>query len=372
MFVGHESEVAEPGEFVTRLLGRQPVVLTRDEDGETRLWSNRCPHRGATVCNLDRGRTRYFRCPYHARTFDTGGALVALPGEEGFGPTFDRAEHGWRPSPHRQLPRVRCSEPVAHRPHALEHLGDACDMIDRLCDLSPVGEITLRAGWLRHRIRANWKMAAENVCDFYHPPITHASSGLAAGLPPGYFSDAYGGVVRDLGGGRRGRLPADAGQRQAPVAGEVQRCAPPTPGSAGGTPRRRRRGGPGPGRAATRLHLPQPVHRRGEHLRHPAGERGRDDPPADADHVGGPSRGAAPPPACGASKVASTGRYGRTRHAATWERIQLGLRAGEPEWVVLERGVERDGTGVGRALDEIAMRGFWHHYRSIMTDQVPG
>lgn len=47
---------------------------------------------------------------------------------------------------------------------------------------------------------------------------------------------------------------------------------------------------------------------------------------------------------------------------------QLGLQAGEPEWVMLERGVERDATGIGLALDEIAMRGFWRHYRSLMGD----
>ena len=54
-------------------------------------------------------------------------------------------------------------------------------------------------------------------------------------------------------------------------------------------------------------------------------------------------------------------------------RFQPGERvavwsANRPEWVMLERGVERDASGVGRALDEIAMRGFWRHYRSLMTN----
>ena len=56
---------------------------------------------------------------------------------------------------------------------------------------------------------------------------------------------------------------------------------------------------------------------------------------------------------------------------AVWERIQLGLAAGEPQWVMLERGADRDASGVGRALDEIAIRGFWRHYRSLMTAEVP-
>ena len=52
-------------------------------------------------------------------------------------------------------------------------------------------------------------------------------------------------------------------------------------------------------------------------------------------------------------------------------RVQpLGLQAGEPEWVALERGVQFAHTREGRALDEIVMRGFWRHYRSLMTDEA--
>lgn len=338
-FVGHESEVAAPGEFVTRLLGRQPVLLTRDEVGAVRLWSNRCPHRGATVCALDRGQTQYFRCPYHAWTFDTAGTLVALPGEEGFGPSFDRSTHGLAPVPRMASYRgFVFGSWSSHGPTLAEHLGPARDLIDRVCDVSPAGEISLRAGWLRHRIRANWKMAAENVCDFYHPPITHASSGLMGGVPPGYFSDAYGGVTRDLGGGH----------------GEVDY--------------RLTEGGPRTGlgphgfifpnlfieassifviqpvSASEMTHLQTPISwvGLGEELQRPQLRRFA--------MAFGPAGVIEPD------------------DAATWERMQLGLRAGQPEWVVLERGAELDHTGEGRPLDEIVMRGFWRHYRSLMTD----
>jgi fatty-acyl-CoA synthase len=52
---------------------------------------------------------------------------------------------------------------------------------------------------------------------------------------------------------------------------------------------------------------------------------------------------------------------------AVWERLQQGLEAGEPEWAILQRGLQRDACGEGRTLDEIAMRGFWRHYLSLMT-----
>ncbi|MFN0092212.1 MAG: aromatic ring-hydroxylating oxygenase subunit alpha [Acidimicrobiales bacterium] len=370
VFVGHESEVAAPGEFVTRLLGRQPVVLTRDEAGAVRLCSNRCPHRGATVCGLDRGQSRYFRCPYHAWTFDNAGALVALPGEEGFGPTFDRAAHGLAPVPRMDSFRGFVFGSWSHDvPTLAEHLGRSGEMIDRLCDLSPVGEISLRAGWLRHRIRANWKMAAENVCDFYHPPITHASSGLAAGLPPGYFSDAFGGVTRDLGGGHgevdyrpalAGATPKPLESYQGPRRQHLDLLAA-RDGAAAAVARLRV--GPPHGFIFPNLFIAeesifviQPVN------------------VAEMTHLQTPVMWVGLPEEMHRRQLRRfEGGFGpggmvEPDDAATWERIQLGLQAGEPEWVMLERGVERDASGVGRALDEIAMRGFWRHYRSLMTN----
>ena len=119
---------------------------------------------------LDRGQTRYLRCPYHGWTFDTAGTLVALPAEDGFGAAFDRAEHGLAPVPARTVTGGSSSGAGRRRPTLGPISARSCEMIDRLCDLSPKGEIELRAGWLRHRVRANWKIAAENVCDFYHRP----------------------------------------------------------------------------------------------------------------------------------------------------------------------------------------------------------
>ena len=340
-FVGHESEVASPGEFVTRRLGRQPVLLTRDDSGAVRLWSNRCPHRGATVCALDKGQTRFFRCPYHAWTFDTAGTLVSLPAEEGFGPEFDRATHGLAPVPRMDSYRGFVFGSWSHDGQTLaEHLGDARDVIDRLCDVSPVGEISLRAGWLRHRIHANWKMAAENVCDFYHPPVTHASSGLMNAVPPGYFSDAFGGVARYLGGGH-GEIDYRSAQGRTSI-------------------------GLGPHGfifpnlfiESSSIFVIQPVGvAEMTHLQTPITWVGL---PEELQRrqfrrfgVGFGAAGVVEPD-----------------DAATWERMQLGLEAGEPEWVVLERGVQADAAGEGRALDEIVMRGFWRHYRSLMTDEA--
>ena len=55
VYVAHESEVAEPGDYVTRTIGLQPVIVSRGADGQIHLLLNRCMHRGNTVCQSERG-----------------------------------------------------------------------------------------------------------------------------------------------------------------------------------------------------------------------------------------------------------------------------------------------------------------------------
>ena len=83
-----------------------------------------------------------------------------------------------------------------------EHLGAASEAIDRLCALSPTGEVELTAGWLKHRVKCNWKMVLENETDGYHPNFVHASIFSVAGSGIGdLYSEKSTAVSRDLGQG---------------------------------------------------------------------------------------------------------------------------------------------------------------------------
>src|SRR5688572_12855021 len=62
LFVAHESEVPRRGDFVTRRMGGDPVIVCRGADGEVRVLLNVCRHRGRKLCGLDAGRTAAFRC----------------------------------------------------------------------------------------------------------------------------------------------------------------------------------------------------------------------------------------------------------------------------------------------------------------------
>src|SRR5438094_10343674 len=70
VFIGHESEIPLPGDFVTRPIGTQPVIMARAMDGQVSVMVNRCAHRGTMVCSEARGNTRTFACPYHGWTYD--------------------------------------------------------------------------------------------------------------------------------------------------------------------------------------------------------------------------------------------------------------------------------------------------------------
>ena len=85
VYVGHESEVAEPGDYVRKTLGLQDVIMTRGADGEVRLLLNRCAHRANLVCEAERGHAKSFRCPYHGWTYRNTGELIGFPFNQGYG-----------------------------------------------------------------------------------------------------------------------------------------------------------------------------------------------------------------------------------------------------------------------------------------------
>jgi phenylpropionate dioxygenase-like ring-hydroxylating dioxygenase large terminal subunit len=178
VYVAHASEIPEPGDFVTRRMGHEPVIVCRGKDGEIRVFANRCTHRGNRLCTADAGNAKSFQCPYHGWTFTNEGRLSAVPMKNGYADRFDdlRSELGLVPAARTDAYRGFVFASLApDGPSLLEHLGNATTAIDRLLALSPTGELRLGAGWMKHEQLANWKMAMENNVDGYHALFTHAS-----------------------------------------------------------------------------------------------------------------------------------------------------------------------------------------------------
>ncbi len=203
VFIGHESEVAEPGDYATRQIGRKHLILTRDEDGDLHLFHNQCTHRGNLVCNNREGHSNVFRCSYHGWTFNNQGDLIGVPYDDGYGDDFDKSELGLSPVENfDQYRGFLFTKLSPGGPSLEEYLGAATDAIDRLVDLSPEGEISLDAGWVNQKTQCNWKMIIENEPDGYHPRFVHQSlfKVIESRMDEGTRKQA-GTVTRDLGNG---------------------------------------------------------------------------------------------------------------------------------------------------------------------------
>ena len=95
LYIGHEDQVRNPGDYCLTKMGEESVILTRDRAGQVHVFLNSCRHRGMKVCRYDDGNTRAFICPYHAWTYDLDGRLIGVQDyENSYRPPFDRAKWG--------------------------------------------------------------------------------------------------------------------------------------------------------------------------------------------------------------------------------------------------------------------------------------
>jgi len=376
VFIGHDSELPRPGDFLARSIGRQPVIMVRQKDGNITVLLNRCAHRGSTVCAVEQGNAKAFTCPYHGWTYDLGGALLSVSHPGGFEQTFDKSKHGL----------VRAARVDSYRGFVFAclsptdvslagHLGIATKLIDRACDLSPEGEIELTAGWVRHRYGANWKMLPENDTDGYHLTFTHAGFMKAVNsqytLFAGNEKDVRA-VLRDWGNGHTEidwapgyRRPFDwfgggpEGKFARYLSVMEQRY---------GKDAAQKRAFDGPPHAIIfpnlflaemNIVIMQPVGvNECIHWHTPMFLKGV---PEFNTRLLRQSEAAMGP----ASFLTSD-------DATIASRNQVGLEARSPEWLDIGRGLHReesDGEGrrVSHLTDETTNRAFWHHYRTVMS-----
>ncbi|HJQ59789.1 MAG TPA: Rieske 2Fe-2S domain-containing protein [Vineibacter sp.] len=187
VFVGHDSEIPEAGDWVTRQVGLEPVIMVRGRDGEVRVLANRCAHRGNKLCWRAQGHGNGFQCIYHGWTFGLDGALRAVSHKAGF--ERDRADMGLDRAGQVGLHRGFVFANMSGDAGSLaDHLGaGGRELLDRLSDLSPTGKLDLKAGWIDHRVESNWKMWPESDSDGYHLDFVHAS--LFRAQPDNYYHD---------------------------------------------------------------------------------------------------------------------------------------------------------------------------------------
>ena len=388
VYVAHASEVAEAGCFKATMLGTQPVLVLRGEDGAVRAFYNRCRHRAVTVCQTRCGQGRFLRCDYHGWTYGSDGALVAVPYPDGYG-EGGLAQEDLGLTPVARLEEYRgflFASAAPDGPSLREHLGGAIPYIDRFVDPSPSGQVELSAGVQRYFYRGNWKFQMENSVDGYHPNFTHASYfdllEAATGARVATYDGRSPALTRDVGGGH------------------VMLDQRPTSGSVNAAMQR----GVGATDAGRAWHLSLT-------------ERYGQDKAEDIMRLGGgagvflavypnlvlinlqvrvivpvapdrteveiyPALLQQVPKAINAARLRvhehfyGPGGFGAPDDLEIFERNQAGLAARADPWLLLSRGLHRqrldeDGHLIGQATDEVSQRGFWRRWLQSMSAPAP-
>jgi phenylpropionate dioxygenase-like ring-hydroxylating dioxygenase large terminal subunit len=189
LYVGHESQIPNPGDYFVSSMGEESVLLCRDRKGLVHVFLNSCRHRGMKVCRYDEGNAAVFTCPYHGWSYGLDGRLAGVPYfKEAYGGTLERAQWGLVEVP--QLALYAGSVWAnwdKQAPSLEEYLGDFARYLDLVFESwdGRDGAVEVLGGVQKWLMPCNWKFPAENFSgDTYHN-ISHRSVDLAGIGPSG-------------------------------------------------------------------------------------------------------------------------------------------------------------------------------------------
>ncbi len=176
LFLAHESQIRQAGDFVQAYMCETPIIVSRGPDDQIHANVNSCSHRGLPVCRADHGNTHRFICPYHNWSYDVTGRLRSIPQERHLNHRPDKSRLGLK-----KVPRVESWNGLIFGSFDEEieslddYLGDMKFYLGAFFDRFPEG-IEFVGAPQRWRIDANWKLPMENqLGDVNHGPYLHAS-----------------------------------------------------------------------------------------------------------------------------------------------------------------------------------------------------
>ena len=176
IYLAHESQIPNNNDYYTTHIGRQPVVIARNRQGELNAFINACSHRGATLCRHKRGNKATYTCPFHGWTFNNSGKLLKVkdPEDAGYPDCFNKeGSHDLKKVARFESYRGFLFGSI--NPDVLplkEFLGEAARIIDMIVNQSADGLEVLR-GASTYTFNGNWKLQAENGADGYHVSAVH-------------------------------------------------------------------------------------------------------------------------------------------------------------------------------------------------------
>jgi phenylpropionate dioxygenase-like ring-hydroxylating dioxygenase large terminal subunit len=188
LFVGHESQIPKPRDFVLSRMGEESVILNRDAAGKLHVFLNTCRHRGMRVCRYDFGNAHEFECPYHGWLYGADGALVGVPQfAQAYHSELDRAAWGLIEARVESHNLTLWATWDKDAPSLADYLGEARFYLDNF--LAPPdggnGRLEMIGGVMKWITPCNWKFGAENFIGDYYHGVSHASADKLAMSPSG-------------------------------------------------------------------------------------------------------------------------------------------------------------------------------------------
>lgn len=171
-WVGRDQEIPHPGDFLTCMVGGEPIVVVRQPDQSLRAMHNVCAHRGARLLDGTGHIGRMIRCPYHAWTYRLDGQLIGVSQPRQF-PTLDPACIQLVTASVDSWGGFIFVNPDA-QPESLTHYLAGIPAFFQQYEY-PWHELREVSRW-SYQEPINWKFIVENYAEDYHFSVVHPQS----------------------------------------------------------------------------------------------------------------------------------------------------------------------------------------------------
>ena len=160
-------DLPEAGDYLLEEVGRESILIVRQEDGSIKAFYNVCQHRGNRLVLEPEGSMPSFTCPYHSWRFELDGRCSYAQDPEDFaGDICAQAS----------LVPVRCE---VFAGFVWINMDPDCVPLDEF--LGPIRdewmayplENMTRVQALSVRMPCNWKLLLDNFHETYHLPTAH-------------------------------------------------------------------------------------------------------------------------------------------------------------------------------------------------------
>lgn len=172
LLLGREDEMLEPGQWQQEEVGRESILMVRQQDNSIKAFYNVCQHRGQRLVSAEKGKARRFVCPYHSWAWNPDGTLDYVQDADDF--------PGGNPCGKLRLAELPCETFAGFIWVNMDP--DCKSLKDFLGPVWDDWEVYDLENWKRYVAKTtvlpvNWKVVMDNFNESYHVNTVHRPKG---------------------------------------------------------------------------------------------------------------------------------------------------------------------------------------------------